>query len=68
MVKQSIYDLYYQSWYNELAQSGKLDTLKDTNKIFTFEKNVFHVLVLMLIGFRCSAYNLMIEEGRMNRL
>ena len=41
MVTQSIYDQYYQSWYSELAQSDKLDTLKDINKIFTFEKIYF---------------------------
>ena len=38
MVIQTVYDQFCQNWYNELALSSKLDTLKTLNKCFKFEK------------------------------
>ena len=68
MVIQTIYDQYCQSWYSELNQSNKLDTLKGLNKVFSFKKNISCINIetqrVALSRFRCSAHKLMIEEGR----
>ena len=68
MVIQTIYDQYCQSWYSELTQSNKLDTLKGVNKVFSFEKYISCINIethrVALCTFRCSAHKLMMEEGR----
>ena len=78
MVIQTIYGQYCQSWYSELIESNKLDTLKGVNKVFSFEKYISCISIeihrVALSRFRCSAHKLMIEEGwyrnieRMQRL
>ena len=68
MVIQCIYDQYYQSWYSEVNNSGKLETLKCLNKVFNFEKYLKCINIdchrVALTRFRCSAHKLRIEEGR----
>ena len=68
MVIQCIYDQYYQSWYSEVNNSGKLETLKCLNKVFNFEKYLKCINLdchrVALTRFRCSAHKLRIEEGR----
>lgn len=68
MVIQCVYDQYYQTYYESINSSSKLETLKCMNKIFGFEKYLSCISDdshrIAVSRFRCSAHKLMIEEGR----
>lgn len=68
MVIQCIYDQYFQCCYSVVNTSSKLETLKCLNKVFTFEKYLTCIKIdshrVASTRFICSAYSLMIEEGR----
>ena len=72
MAIQCIYDQYYQSWYRDLNNSSKLETLKSLNKVFDLEKYLSCIKIdnhrIALTRFRCSAHKLLIEEGRFRNI
>lgn len=67
-VIQRIYDQYLQQWFSDLRTQPKLETyclLKtdfEPEKYISCVKNENHRI--SLTRFRCSAHNLLIEEGR----
>lgn len=68
MVIQRLYDQYIQSWYSYVNESSKLSTYKSVKTQFQYEKYLSCVQIekhrVALTRLRCSAHNLMIEEGR----
>ena len=68
LVIQRLYDQYIQNWYSYVNNSPKLTTYKIVKIQFCHEKSFSCVLKnkhrVSLSRLRCSAHNLLIEDGR----
>jgi hypothetical protein len=68
LIKQRIFDNYYQKWYFEINNSSKLKTYANFKHEFKREKYLDNIkenyLRTALAKFRVSAHQLAIETGR----
>ena len=67
LIKQRIFDNYYQSWYSEINNSSRLSMYSRYKHEFQFESYLEAIdkkFRIALIRFRLSSHNLAIERGR----
>ena len=67
LIKQRIFDNYYQSWYSEINNSSRLSMYSRYKHEFQFESYLDTIdkkFRIALTKFRLSSHNLAIERGR----
>jgi hypothetical protein len=72
MIKQRIFDMYYQQWYSSVTNSSKLQTYSSFKQDFRFEKYLDNIgtakFRIALTKFRVSSHQLSIETGRYHNI
>ena len=70
LIKQRLFDSYYQSWYSDINNSSRLKTYSLIKHEFIFENYLDYItnkrLRIALTRLRTSSHSLAIEEGRYN--
>ena len=68
LIKQRLFDIYFQSWYSDINNSNRLLTYARFKHEFTCEKNLDFIsnekYRFALTRFRLSSHELEIERGR----